>query len=100
MVPVASSNQAVMSLLERARVHAASGRYSNAEVSLERALRIEPGNAHLWYELAQLAMQQGNFQQAESFALRANSFAAHNPRLKQRIQQLISEAKKHKLGAV
>lgn len=88
-----SNNQAVMSLLENARNDAASGYYSRAEASLERALRIEPGNAYLWFELGQAALLQGDLREAENFALRADSLAGHNPSLKEDIWRLVAQSR-------
>lgn len=91
--PTESSNPAVLSLLDRARNDMASSHYTSAEANLERALRIEPGNALLWYELAQAAMQQDNLVQAENFALRAHSFSGSNHHLQRKIWYLIGESR-------
>ncbi len=88
----ASHNPAVLSLLDRAQKDLMSGRYVSAEANLERALRIEPGNAHLWHELALAAQLQDKFDQAESFALRANSYSRDN-RQRTAIWQLIAESR-------
>jgi tetratricopeptide (TPR) repeat protein len=91
--PTQPVNPAVLSLLEGARNDIAGSHYSSAEAKLERALRIEPGNAMLWYELADVALQQGNLAQAENFALRAHSFSGNNRQLQQRIWYLIGESR-------
>lgn len=88
-----SDNRAVMSLLERARSDAANGAYATAEASLERALRIEPGNAYLWYEMAHTALQQGRAHEAENFALRADSLAGRNPALKEDAWRLVAQSR-------
>ena len=41
-------------LLEQSRRQSTSGEYDQAVASVERALRIEPGNPRLWLELAQI----------------------------------------------
>ncbi len=68
-----SGNPAVVALLGRARVDSASGRREAAGASLERALRIEPRNAWLWNELAQLRLVQGHYGQAITLAQKSNS---------------------------
>ena len=47
--------------------------YDQAAVQLERALRIEPRNAGLWYELARVYFEQGSFNQAIQFATKSNT---------------------------
>jgi tetratricopeptide (TPR) repeat protein len=79
--PVMSRNQAVIALLDRARIDTGAGRRESAGASLERALRIEPRNAWLWYELAQLRLAQGQYAQAISLARKSISFAARDRRL-------------------
>jgi len=66
---------AVTALVERARLQADTGELGQAAATLERALRVEPQNAALWLELAQIKLHQGNPAQAEQMALRATRFA-------------------------
>jgi len=70
------ASPAVVALMNRARLQADTGEMDQAAASLERALRIEPQNASLWLELAQIKLHQGNPSQAEQMALRAVRFAA------------------------
>lgn len=91
--PRISDNQAVLALLHASYDHSVAGDYANAEVKLERALRIEPGNADLWYELAHIKFQQEQYSQAESLALRANSFAGNKDFLRRDIWNLIGQAR-------
>lgn len=74
--PVESSNQAVIALLDKARLDTGAGQREAAGASLERALRIEPRNAWLWHELAQLRLTQGQYAQAIAIAQKSISFAA------------------------
>ena len=67
-LPPASGNRAVIALLDRAQADAGAGRPDAASATLERALRIEPRNARLWHELAQLRLAQGQYAQAISLA--------------------------------
>lgn len=89
----ASSNQAVIALLDKARRDARAGQLPTATASLERALRIEPRNPVLWQELALLKLQQSDYRQAENFAARSNSWAGSNRALMAKNWHIISEAR-------
>ncbi|MFK8030596.1 MAG: tetratricopeptide repeat protein [Gammaproteobacteria bacterium] len=58
-------------LLEEASRQRASGDYQAAATSVERAMRIQPGNPWLSLELARVRLDQGNNRQAELLAQRA-----------------------------
>jgi tetratricopeptide (TPR) repeat protein len=79
--PVMSRNQAVLALLDRSQIDIQAGERESAGASLERALRIEPRNAWLWQELAQLRLTQGQYAQAISLARKSISFAGKDKRL-------------------
>jgi tetratricopeptide (TPR) repeat protein len=79
--PIMSGNPAVIALLDRAQLDTASGHSEAAGASLERGLRIEPRNAWLWHELAQLRLTQGQYAQAISLAQKSISFAGRDRRL-------------------
>ena len=76
-----SGSPAVIALLNRAQSDTDSGHRDAAGAAIERALRIEPRNAWLWYELAQLRLLQGQYAQAISLARKSISFAARDRRL-------------------
>jgi predicted Zn-dependent protease len=76
-----SGNPAIIALLDRAQLDAVAGRSEAAGASLERGLRIEPRNAWLWHELAQLRLTEGQYAQAISLAKKSTSFAAQDRRL-------------------
>ena len=66
-MPVASpvpAGDAVIALLERAETYHQSGDISNEAATIERALRIDPNNAHLWNRLATVRLDQGQPRQA------------------------------------
>jgi predicted Zn-dependent protease len=86
-------NIAIASLLEGARTDAAAGRLTNAAASLERALRIEPRNPHLWQELARVRLKQGDYAQVESVAARSNSWAGGDHALRAENWRLIAQAR-------
>jgi tetratricopeptide (TPR) repeat protein len=76
-----SRNQAVLALLDRSQIDIQAGERESAGASLERALRIEPRNAWLWQELAQLRLTQGQYAQAIALAKKSISFAGKDKRL-------------------
>jgi len=79
--PVKSGNPAVVALLDRAKSDSGAGNRGAAGASLERGLRIEPRNAWLWHELAQLRLASGQYAQAISLARKSISFAGGDRRL-------------------
>ncbi len=89
-----SGNPAVIVLADSARTDVAAYQYGKAAASLERALRIEPRNARLWHDLAQVRMQEEEYQQAESLALRSNRFAGNDSVLRSANWKLIAESRK------
>jgi cytochrome c-type biogenesis protein CcmH/NrfG len=88
-----SGNAAVLQLAAAARDELAAGNAVNAAAKLERALRIEPRSARLWYELARVRLSQDDARQAENLALRANGYAGEDRRLRSAIWNLIGEAR-------
>jgi len=91
--PPVSENRAVIALLDRARLDNGTGQREAAGASLERALRIEPRNAWLWHELAQLRHAQGQYAQAISLAQKSNSFAGSDRRLQALNWRVIGNAR-------
>lgn len=91
--PPPSANPAVIALLDNAQIDASAGRLPTATAAIERALRIEPKNPVLWQKLAMLKLQKGEYQQAENFAARSNSWAASNKALQAKNWRIISEAR-------
>ena len=80
--PVRSdANPAVIALLDRANEDSGSGRHDTASASLERAIKIEPGNAWLWHRLAATRLAQGRPGEAASLAAKSNTLAAGDPGL-------------------
>lgn len=91
--PVMSNNKAVIALLDRARLNSGAGQREAAGASLERALRIEPRNAWLWQELAQLRLTQGQYAQAVSLAHKSISFAGRERQLQALNWRVIGNAR-------
>jgi Tfp pilus assembly protein PilF len=94
-----SDNAAVVALADTARDDTAAYQYASAAASLERALRIEPRNARLWHELAQVRVFQEQYGQAESLAQRSNRFVGTDSELRSANWKLIAECRKE-LGDV
>jgi predicted Zn-dependent protease len=87
---------AVASLMDSARSDVAAGRLSNAAATLERAIRIEPANPRLWQQLAQVRLQQGQYAQAESTAMRSNSYAGSDSALRAENERIIEASRARK----
>ena len=71
----------VAALLEEASRQEAANDLTAAVGSVERALRIEPRNAHVWHRLASLRMQQGRHAMAVELAAKSNSLAGGDAEL-------------------
>jgi Tfp pilus assembly protein PilF len=84
---------AVAGLMDSARNDVQAGRLANAAATLERALRIEPANPRLWQELARVRLQQGQYAQAESTAMRSNSYAGADSALRAENERIIEQAR-------
>jgi Tfp pilus assembly protein PilF len=82
-------------MLERAQMARLAGALSQAESTLETALRIAPGDARLWLELAETQFAAGEFEAARTIAERAMSLSGGNVRIiesAQRIRALTAES--------
>ncbi len=90
-----SDSPAVIALLERAETQQhQSHDVDAAAVSLERALRIEPRNPLLWQRMANLRLEQGQWDQAVQMAARSNSYAGRYSGLRARNWQIIAAARR------
>ena len=83
-------------LLASAEQASRDGDNDRAAGQLERALRIEPRNAVIWHNLAIVRYRQGNYAQAESVALRADSFSQDDTQLRLRNWRLIAAARQER----
>lgn len=84
-----STNEAVVELLKLTDASAKKNEFEEARSYLERALRLEPENPIIWFKLAQLSQQQGNFTEAKDLAIRAKSFAAQESKLAENIRDFL-----------
>ena len=91
-VPVPEEGRAAGTLLASARQSARSGQFSQAEMMLERALRLEPRNARLWHEMAQVKYGQQAYDQVVQFCIKSNSLAGKDYTLIQQNWRLMEKA--------
>ncbi|NOZ10785.1 MAG: tetratricopeptide repeat protein [Gammaproteobacteria bacterium] len=89
-----SDKQVVQALADAAGQEKQAGRFDNAAGLYERALRIEPGNAVLWTELADLRYDQEQFRQVLALAAKSNTLAGDKQALKIRNWRLMGDARK------
>ena len=87
-------SRAVQALIDQSATQGAAGNYPAAVGSLERALRIEPRNAHLWNKLAHLRLNQGQNGLAEELASKSNTLAGADLELKRDNWTLIAAARR------
>lgn len=75
------TSPAVLALVRQAEQRRNAGDLAGAQSTLERAVQIEPTNARLWLDLAQVRLAQDQPAQAEQLALRAVEHARDNQTL-------------------
>jgi len=90
--PINSS--AVAALVKTAKRQQWAGDVTGASATMERALRIEPRNAYLWRQLAQVRLTQKRYSQAEGLAAKSNALAAADRDLRRDNWLLIAEARR------
>lgn len=88
-----ASHGAVIALLDRAEHYRRLGDTGAAAATLERALRIDPRNASLWYRLAAVRLEQGSPAQAEQLALKSITLSAGDRALQARTWALVARAR-------
>lgn len=89
--PVATSNPAVVALLDNARQQQNQGQYSSAQSSLERAQRIAPRDPKVYLQLADLRRIQGQYLQAEQLARKGLAVASDNRSMQRKLWLLIAD---------
>jgi Tfp pilus assembly protein PilF len=87
--PEPPQNAASVALLERSRGEREAGEYAAATASLERALRIDPNNASLWIELAEVKAADGDRSQAQEMARKALTLAGNDRSIAERARRLL-----------
>jgi hypothetical protein len=81
----------VTSLLASVQAAVAAGKLDQGAALSERALRISPRDAQLWYQLALIRARQNRVDDAIGTAKRAQSMAAKDAILLQQINALLQE---------
>lgn len=89
----APQSPAVGSLVMAANANTQSGNLDSAVSSIERAIRIEPRNATLYYKLAVLRLNQSKPRLAEDLARKAAILAVNDNKLKKHSWLLIANAR-------
>ncbi len=89
-----SENPAVIALLDDTDLRLSQGDAERAASSIERALRLEPGNPWLWHRLAVLRFRQGEWRQAIALAEKSNSLSVRHPEIRKANAELIRRAEK------
>jgi len=69
-----------------------SGKYTKAVVTLERGLRISPGDAILWQQLAAVRLEQKKWRLALNMAAKSNSLAGQRYTLQADNWRIIAKA--------
>lgn len=69
------------------------GNYGQAEMMLERAIKIEPRNAHYWYTMAEVKYSQGQYSQTVHLCSKSKSLAGKNSQLLQLNDTLTAKAR-------
>ncbi len=86
------SEPVILALISDAQEQASTGRTDKAAATIERAIKIEPGNPALWHELARIRLQQQRWQQAISLARKSNTLASNKPALQSSNWGIIAQA--------
>ncbi len=85
---------AVVALLDTAERQRRGGDTAGAVATTERALRIEPRNAHLWNRLAHLRFDQARYGMAADIAAKSTDLAAGDTALERDNWQLIARCRR------
>jgi len=81
-------------LVAQAHAQTSAQDYALAAATIERALRIEPGNPLLWIELGRIRLREGNTAQAEGLGRKALALATGDPAAQSSAQRLIAQSQR------
>ena len=87
-----ASREAVLDLLTQSKQAIDVNDYDEAENILKRALRIEPGNAWLWYNMAVVSFYQADYHQAIQQALKSNNLERYAQQLRNNNFKIIEQS--------
>lgn len=91
--PTVALSPVVTALVSAANQNTQSGDIESAAASIERAIRIEPRNATLFYKLALLRLKQSKPRLAEDLAKKSALLAVNDNTLKKHCWLLIAHAR-------
>ena len=80
------------SLYREAEQAMRKGQYKQAEILLERALRVEPRNGWYWHAMGRVQYGQGSYEQAIQFCLKSDTMAEQDSELKRYNRILVKKA--------
>lgn len=89
-----AAGPAVVALMKTADQRYESGDWDGAAANIERALRIEPRNAELWFRLAAVRLEQQQYAQAEALAQKSLALSGPYPRIQAANWSLIAESRR------
>jgi tetratricopeptide (TPR) repeat protein len=82
---------ATTALVAQSRAERDTGDLGSAAATIERALTIAPEDAALWMELAEIRMEQGDWEQAEEMARKALTLTAESSDIGARARRLLAQ---------
>ncbi|MDX1634430.1 MAG: tetratricopeptide repeat protein [Marinobacter sp.] len=85
---------AASSLVSKAEGQLTAGDVQGAVSTLERAQRISPRSAEVYYKLSQAYVRMDNFAKAEQFTLKGLSLAGNNTRLQRAGWMLLADIRR------
>lgn len=91
---------AVVALVQRQEAASRGGDSAQAAAELERALRISPNDRELWLRLARVRLQQGQWPQAESMAMKCLSLSGGDPETARSAWDVVASARAARGDAV
>ena len=80
-------------LYQKAKSFLSKKDYRQAELAMERALRIEPKNGYYWYTLAEIKFAEKEFGRTIQLCLKSKSLAGTDTQLIQLNEQLMAKSK-------
>jgi tetratricopeptide (TPR) repeat protein len=79
-------------LLSEAEQALERGDYNQAELQMERAMRVDPRNGQIWNLMARIRYEQGDYGQTVQFCLKSNTLANQDRSLMRQNWVLLEKA--------
>ena len=90
---ISDKNKSV-SLVQKSKKALKGGDFDLAETLLERAIRKDPYNGWLWFELASVNYERGDYDHTLQLCRKSLSLAQNNQSLQNKNRQLMKQANK------